>query len=191
MLIMNKGKIEIIEGIELPKQKSIRMLGEKNLQILGNIRSRYHEENTEYKRKSKKRKTQKNKEMAANQTLKKQFNQRNKYLENLPGKILVTLLKMDKKLRNINHKMRKLMTIHKALHPRDDMGRLYIQRKGERVTSSIEDCVDVTIHGLQKYTRKSKERLIITAKNGNNKNNTRTNEKKVKLTKYKWEKTTI
>ena len=36
------------------------------------------------------------------------------------------------------------MTMHKALHPRDDVDRLYLSRKeGGRGIASIEDSVDV------------------------------------------------
>ena len=37
---------------------------------------------------------------------------------------------------------RKLMMIHKALHQRDDIDRLYVSRKGEIGLVSIEDCMD-------------------------------------------------
>ena len=36
-------------------------------------------------------------------------------------------------LKQMDHRIRKLMTMHKALHPRDDVDRLYVSRnKGER-----------------------------------------------------------
>ena len=53
------------------------------------------------------------------------------------------------------------MTMHKALHLRDDIIRLYVSRKGGgKGLASIDDCVDVTIQGLRKYTKKSKQILI-------------------------------
>ena len=48
-----------------------------------------------------------------------------------------------------------LMTIHKALHPRDDIDRLYVSRKKEE--KDIEDCVDVSIQRLKDYIKKSAE----------------------------------
>ena len=39
----------------------------------------------------------------------------------------------------------KLMTMHKALHPRDDVDRLYESRKGGRGLASPEDKIDVSI----------------------------------------------
>ena len=43
----------------------------------------------------------------------------------------------------MDQRTRKLMTMHKALQPRDDVDRLYVQRKeGKRRLPSIEDSVD-------------------------------------------------
>ena len=47
------------------------------------------------------------------------------------------------------------MTMHKALHPRDDIDRLYVSRKeGGRELVSIEDSVDVSIQRLKDYIEK-------------------------------------
>ena len=58
--------------------------------------------------------------------------------------------------------------MHKALHTRNNIDRLYVPRKeGGRGSTSVEDCVDVAIHGLEKYSKKGEERLIIAASNSN------------------------
>ena len=50
--------------------------------------------------------------------------------------IIIMIMIMDQSTR-------KLMTMHKALHPRDDVDRLYVSRKeAERGLASIEDSVD-------------------------------------------------
>ena len=55
------------------------------------------------------------------------------------------------------------MTMHKALHPRDDRDRLYVSRKeGGRGFASIEDSVDTLIQRLEDYIEKH-ERGLITA----------------------------
>ena len=47
------------------------------------------------------------------------------------------------------------MTMHKTLHPRDDVDRLYVPRKeGERGLASIEDNVDASIRRLEDYIEK-------------------------------------
>ena len=45
--------------------------------------------------------------------------------------------------------------MHKALHPRDDVDRLYVSRKeGGRGLASIEDTVDASIQRLEDYIEK-------------------------------------
>ena len=47
------------------------------------------------------------------------------------------------------------MTMHKALHPRDDVDRLYVPGKqGGRGLASIEDSVDASIQLLEDYIEK-------------------------------------
>ena len=46
----------------------------------------------------------------------------------------------------MNQRKRKLMTIHKALNPKDGIDRLYLSRReGEKDLASIEDSVDALI----------------------------------------------
>ena len=63
----------------------------------------------------------------------------------------------------MDQRTRKLMTMHKALHPRDDVDRLYVSRKeGGRGLTSIEDTVDASIQRLEDYTEKHERGLITT-----------------------------
>ena len=63
--------------------------------------------------------------------------------------------------KKMNQKTRKLMTMHKALHPRDNVDRLYVSRKeGGRGLTSIEDSVDASIQQLEDYIRKHEEGLF-------------------------------
>ena len=49
-------------------------------------------------------------------------------------------------LKQIDQRTRKLMTMQKALYPRDDVDRLYVSRReGRRGLASIEDSLDVSI----------------------------------------------
>ena len=64
-------------------------------------------------------------------------------------------------LEAIDRKTRKLFTIYGALHPKSDVGRLYIPRKeGGRGLISTEDCVELAIRGLEVYVHGSDERFI-------------------------------
>ena len=58
------------------------------------------------------------------------------------------------------------MTIHKALHHRDDVDRLYVSRKeGGRRLASIEDSVDASTRRLENYIEKYERGLITAIKN--------------------------
>ena len=75
--------------------------------------------------------------------------------------------------------------MHKALHPRDDVDRLYDSRKqGGRGLARIEDNVDASIQRLEVYIKKHDGVLITTIKNDTD--NTINN--RITLTrKQKWE----
>ena len=80
---------------------------------------------------------------------------------------------------------RKLRNMHKALHPRDDVNRLYVSRKeGGRWLASIEDSVDTSIQRIEDYIEKH-ERGQITA-NRNSTENTIDNRMTI-TKKQKWE----
>ena len=56
--------------------------------------------------------------------------------------------------------------MHKALHLRDDVDRLYVSRKeGGRGLASIEDSVDTSIQRLGDYIEKHERGLITAIKN--------------------------
>ena len=77
----------------------------------------------------------------------------NKKLGCPPRKILRTILEVDEgRNQKMNQKTRKLVTIHKALHPRYDVDGLYVSRKeGGRVFTSIKDRVDTSIQRHEVY----------------------------------------
>ena len=58
------------------------------------------------------------------------------------------------------------MTMHKALHPRDDVERLYVPRKEEgRGLASIEYSIDTSIQRLEDYIEKQERGLIMAIRN--------------------------
>ena len=66
----------------------------------------------------------------------------------------------------MDQRTRKLMTMHKVLHPRDDVDRLYVSRKeGGRGLASIEDSVNATIQRLEDYIEKHERGLITGIRN--------------------------
>ena len=89
------------------------------------------------------------------------------------------LKQMDQK------KTRKLMPMHKALHPRDDVYRLYVSRKeGGRGLASIEDIVNALIQRLEDYIEKHEGGLITIIKSATD--NTMDNRMTI-TRKQKWE----
>ena len=88
-------------------------------------------------------------------------------------------------LKQMDQRTRKLMTTHKALHPRDDVYRLYASRKeGGRGLASIEDSVDVSIQRLKGYIQKHEGRLSTASRNDTE--NTMDNRMTI-TRKQKWE----
>ena len=58
------------------------------------------------------------------------------------------------------------MTMHKGLHPRDDIDSLYVPRKdGGRGLASIEDIVNTFIQRLEDYIEKHEGGLIMAIRN--------------------------
>ena len=62
---------------------------------------------------------------------------------------------------------RKLMTMYKAFHSKDEVDRLYVSRKeGGRGLTVIEDGVDASIQRLKDNIEKRGKRLITTTRFG-------------------------
>ena len=60
-----------------------------------------------------------------------------------------------KELQQMDQRTRKLMMMHKDLHPRSDVGRLYVSKKeGGRGFTNIQDAL---IQRLEDYIKKSME----------------------------------
>ena len=77
------------------------------------------------------------------------------------------------------------MTMHKALHPRHDVDKLYASRKeGRRGFASTKDTVDESTKRLEDYKEKPERGLIITIRNVTN--NT-INERMTTTRNQKWE----
>ena len=76
------------------------------------------------------------------------------------------------------------MTMYKALHPRDDVDRLYVSRKERgRGLASSEDSIDASIQRLEDFIEKHEGGLITAIKNDTD--NTVTNRMTI-TRKQKW-----
>ena len=81
------------------------------------------------------------------------------------------------------------MTMNKALHPRDEVDRLYVSRKeGGRGLARIEDSVDASLQWLEDNIKKHERGLITAIRNDTD------NPIDYRMTttrKQKWEKATL
>ena len=88
-------------------------------------------------------------------------------------------------LRQMDQRTRKLMTMHKALHLKDNVDRLYVPRKGGgRRLASIEDSIDTSIQRLKVYIEKYERGLITAIRNNTDKT---IDNRMTKTRKQKWE----
>ena len=86
----------------------------------------------------------------------------------------------------MDQRTRKLMTMHKAIHPRDDVDRLYVLKKEkERGLASIKDTVDASIQRFEYYIGKHEGGLITSISNVSD---NAMNNRKTITRKQKWEK---
>ena len=98
---------------------------------------------------------QQNEKTSWNQDLLQKSHQRNKHYGSPPCKVLRTILKMDEKWTQKNGRQDKKIDLQ-GFTPRDDIDRIYTSRKkGGRGPTSIKNCVDASIQGLEDYIKKN------------------------------------
>ena len=95
-----------------------------------------------------------------------EFCQRDKYLGCVSRKILGTILEVDPIKTQMDQRIRKLMTMQKASHLRDDVDRLYVSRKeGGRRLAITEDSANASIQRFGVYIEKRGGRKTVKKKN--------------------------
>ena len=141
---MKSGKRHLTDGIELPNQDKIWTLSEnENYKYLGIL------EADTIKQEEMKDKIQNEYLRRTRKLLETKLSSR-KLIKGINTWALLLVrysgpfLKWTRdELRQMDQRTRKLMTMHKALHTRDDVDRQYVPRKAEgREFASIEDIVD-------------------------------------------------
>ena len=167
MLVMKSSKWYMTDGMELPNHDKIKTLGEnetykylgileadtiKQVQMKDKIRKEYH------------RRTRKLLETKlSSRNLIKGINSWAVPLIRYSG----SFLKWTRdELKQMDQRTRKLMTMHKALHPRDNVDRLYVSRKeGGRGLASIAESVDASIQRLKDNIEKHERGQITAVRN--------------------------
>ena len=186
MLVMKSGKRHTTDGIELPNQDQIRTLGENDTdKYLGIL------EADTIKQIQMKDKIQKEYLRRTRKLLETKLSSRdliegiNTWAVPLVRYSWLFLKWTKDELKQMDQRTRRLMTMHKALHPRDDVDRLYVSRKEwGRGLDSIEDIVHASIQRLEDYIEKHKRELITATRN--NTDNT-IDDRMTNTRKQKWE----
>ena len=167
MLVIERGKRHLTDGMELPNQDKIRTLGEKKaykyLGILGADTIKQEEMKERIKKKYIRRTRKLPETKLCSRNLIKGINT----WAVLLVRYSVPFLKWTREeLEQTDQRTRKLMTMYQALHPRDDGDRLYVSRKeGGRGFTSIKDSVDTSIQRLEDYIVKYEVGLITDTRN--------------------------
>ena len=183
--VMKSGKRYLTDGMKLPNQDKIRTLAENKNYIYfgileaGTIKQIQMKDNIqkEYLRRTRKL-------LETKHSCRKLIKGINTWAVPLV-RYYGSFLKLTRDgLKQMDQRTRKLKTIHKALHPREDVERQYVSRKEEeRGFASIEDTVDASTQRLKGYREKHEGGLIIVI--GNDKDNTMDN--RMTTRKQKWE----
>ena len=142
MVIMKSGKRLMTERAELPNQEKIRTLREQKTYKYQGILEADTIKLVEIKEKKRKRNISGER-------------------ENYSKPNYVTEISSARKKIQMDKRIRKLMTMLKALHLKDVVDRLCVSRKeGRRRLASIQDSVNASIQRLEDYVKKRRERLI-------------------------------
>ena len=186
ILVMKSGKRHMTDGMEQPNHDKIRTLGEvETYKYLGILEADTIKVEMKDKiRKEYLRRTRKLLETKlSSRNLIKGINTWAVPLIRYSG----PFLKWTRdELKRMDQRTRKLNTMHKALHPRDDVDRLYVPRKeGRRGLANIKDSVDASIKRLEDYIEKQEWGLITAIRNDTD--NT-INDRMTRTRKQKWEK---
>ena len=144
---MKSGKWHMTDGMELPNQDKIRTLGENETYKYLGILEADSIKQVEMKDKIKKEYLRRIRKLLETKiTCRNLIKGINTWAVPRVGYSGPFLKWSRDELKQMDQRTRKLMTKHKALHPRDDIGRLYVSRKEEgRGLAGIEDSVDASI----------------------------------------------
>ena len=155
MLVIKSGKRHLTDGMELPSQDKIRMLGEKKTYKYLSILEADTIKQVEMKNKIKKEYLRTRKILETKLSSRNLFKGINTWAISRVRYSGPFLKWTREELKQMDQITRKLMTMHKALHPRDDIDRLYVSRKeGGRGLVSTGDSVDASIQRLEDYIEK-------------------------------------
>ena len=167
ILVIKSGKRHLTDEMELQSQDKIRTLREKeSYKYLGILEADTIEQ-VEIKDKIKKEYLKRTRTLLETKLSSWNFIKGINTLDVSLVRYSGPFLKWTREeLKQMDQRSRKLITMHEAFHPRDDVDRQYVSRKeGGRGLASIEDSVDTSIQRLEDYIEKHEEGLITAIRN--------------------------
>ena len=181
---MTSSKRHMTDGLELPNSDKIRILGENETLKYLDILVADTIKQVQMKDKIQKEYCKRTREL-----LETKLNSRNLIKGINTCAVPGHFLKWTKdEFKIMDKRTRKLMSMHKALHHRDDVDRLYLSRKVREIgLASIEDSVDASIQRFEDCIGKHEGGLFTAIKNEsdytmkNRKKTTRETTKKTKM----------
>ena len=166
MLVMKSGKRHLTDGMRLLSQDKIRTLGEKETYKYLGILDADAIKQVEIKDKIMKEYLRTRKLLETKLSGRKLIKGINTWAVSLVRYSGPFVKWTREEINQMDQRTRKLMTVHKALHHREDVDRRYVSRKeGGRGLASVEDSVDSSILRLDDYTEKHEGGMITVIKN--------------------------
>ena len=151
VLIMKRGKVVKMEGINMPDAKMMKNIEEDGYKYLGILEAdgvKHEEMKDQIKKEYIRRVRNILKSNLNGENIILAINSRAVYIERY-GAGIISWKKMA--LEVLDRRTRKLMTLYGAHHSKADVDRLYLQRcEGGRGLVGLEHCVQVEVHSLEK-----------------------------------------
>ena len=130
MLVMKSGKRQLTDGMELPNKDKIKTLTENETYKYLGILEADTIKQAEMKEKIQKEYLRRTRKLLETKLNSRNLIKRNKYWAVPLVRYSGPFLKWTRdELKQMDQITRKLITMHEALHPRDDVDRLYVSRK--------------------------------------------------------------
>ena len=132
MLVMKSGKRHMTDGMELPNQDKFRTLGENETYKYLGILEADTIKQVEMKEKIQKEYLRRTRKLLETKLSSKNLIKGINIWAVPPVGYSGPFLKWTRdELKQMDQRIRKLMTMHKALHPRDDVDYMYLEKRGE------------------------------------------------------------
>ena len=162
MLVMKSDKRHLTDRRELPNQDKIRTFREKETYKYSGILEADTLKQEEMKEKIQKEYLRRTRKLLETKLFSRNLIKGiNTWAEPLVRYLGPFFKWTREELKQMNQRTRKLMTMHKALHLRDNVDWLYTSRKeGGRGLANIEDIIDASIEQLEDYIEKQEGGLI-------------------------------